>query len=859
MKRHVFIIYFLFSIKLFSQISDDFEDGNFTSNPVWAGTENFFKINTANQLQLNDFQENISFLSTPNNLVSDTEWQCWIKLSFSPSANNNARFYLASNKNDLSLPLNGYYLQFGESGSNDAIELFRQNGEEVISILRSEDGIISSSFEIRVKVINSKNGDWKLYLDTSGGENFILEAEGFDDSSVQSEYLGFFCNYTKSNSTKMYFDDVYCGSIQIDTIAPEVTDIKVPNDSSLILTFSEYIDEESILTDNFSVNMEIGNPDHVSYNDGNHDEAILQYSEKFGFGNEYILHVVGIKDMEGNQMNQVYLPFSYYIPQPHDIVINEIMADPTPAVGLPEAEYLELWNTTNKTINLDGWTLKIGSSEKAFSQYKFEADSYLIIGKDDYTIDFENYGEFFGFSSFSLTNSAQTVELFDEKGILISGVSYDDSWYADIEKELGGWSLEQINYKNICSGKENWSVSNNENGGTPGFTNSVDGDVILKPQILGLQVITDSIIRVTFNQIMDQESIIDKEKYKVDQERGNPVNSYSLHENTVDLIFSSALVLGIVYELTIFSGLNNCSNISITSDTILQFGLPELPDYHDIVINEILFNPLSNGEDYVELYNRSEKVIDLDNIQIASVKHNPPNPIDTLLCDITNKQLLILPNDYVLLTSSTSSVLNQYYSDNPEVFHEVEYFPPYNNDEGHVILSTRDNNVIDTFSYSEKLHFPLLNYYDGVSLERINPDVFISDNSNWHSASESAGFGTPGYLNSQSNLTKENHPDITIDPEIFSPDNDGYDDIQNINYSFAESGNVLSISIYNSEGYLIRELITNEYIGTSGSFSWDGLNDNNTISASGIYIYLITIFNETGYAAKIKKTGVLSY
>ena len=135
----------------------------------------------------------------------------------------------------------------------------------------------------------------------------------------------------------------------------------------------------------------------------------------------------------------------------------------------------------------------------------------------------------------------------------------------------------------------------------------------------------------------------------------------------------------------------------------------------------------------------------------------------------------------------------------------------------------------------------------------------ISDNSNWHSASESAGFGTPGYLNSQSNLYKENHPDITIDPEIFSPDNDGYDDIQNINYSFSESGNVLSISIYNSEGYLIRELITNEYIGTSGSFSWDGLNDNNTISASGIYIYLITIFDETGYAAKIKKTGVLSY
>lgn len=844
---------------MLSQVSDNFEDGNFTSDPEWIGNDEFFKINTSNQLQLDDSKESISYLCTQSKLVSNTEWQCWIKLSFSPSANNNLRYYLTSNNSDLNQSLEGYFLQFGESGSNDAIELFRQNGDDITSILRSTDGIISSSFEIRVKVIHNSEGNWKLFIDKSGGSNFILEAEGHDNSITQSEYLGFLCKYTKSNSTKMYFDDIYCGPVQVDTIAPEITDIQVPNDSSLILIFSEYIDEVTLGVGNFNVNNGIGNPYQVSFNSGSYDEIKLLFTDKFGLGDDYVLSVYNINDLEGNQIMPVDLMFSYYIPLPNDIVINEVMADPTPPVGLPESEYIELRNTSGKEINLNEWILKIGSSEKTFSNIVIEPDGYLIVGKEDNASEFANYGDYYGFSSFSLTNSGQTLELFDESGVLISKISYDDCWYADAEKELGGWSLEQINYKNNCSGKENWKASRNAIGGTPGSVNSVNEHIILQPSVSGLEVITDSIIRVIFNQIMDPESMLENDKYLVDQERGNPASTYSGKENTIDLIFSSSFTTGIIYRLKVFAGINNCSGIGNAFDTTLRFGLPELPDYHDVIINEILFNPLTNGEDYVEIYNRSDKVIDLQGIQIASIRHNPPNPIDTFICDISNEQLLILPHDYALLTSSTSSVLKQYYTTNPSSFLEIEFFPSYNNDKGHVLLSSRYNQIIDTFSYSEDMHFPLLNFFDGVSLERINPDVFISDNSNWHSASESAGFGTPGYLNSQSNLYKENHPDITIDPEIFSPDNDGYDDIQNINYSFSESGNVLSISIYNSEGYLIRELITNEYIGTSGSFSWDGLNDNNTISASGIYIYLITIFDETGYAAKIKKTGVLSY
>ena len=156
------------------------------------------------------------------------------------------------------------------------------------------------------------------------------------------------------------------------------------------------------------------------------------------------------------------------------------------------------------------------------------------------------------------------------------------------------------------------------------------------------------------------------------------------------------------------------------------------------------------------------------------------------------------------------------------------------------------------------MQFPLLNYYDGVALERINPNVNVSDNTNWHSAAESVGFGTPGYQNSQFVSNRDNTDEIVIDPEIFSPDNDGYEDLINIKYKFDTPGYVMSVTVYNAEGYQIKKLVNNEYLGTEGSVSWDGINDNNTKASVGIYVFYISVYDTEGNVKKYKKTGVLA-
>ena len=125
--RYIFILIFIvFAINTFSQVSDNFDYNDFTENPEWIGDTSQFKINSSNQLQLNSSVADTSYLSTANTLINDIKWEFWVKQSFNSSANNHSRVYLVSDKVNLEDSLNGYYIQIG--GSNDSLGFFKQTG-----------------------------------------------------------------------------------------------------------------------------------------------------------------------------------------------------------------------------------------------------------------------------------------------------------------------------------------------------------------------------------------------------------------------------------------------------------------------------------------------------------------------------------------------------------------------------------------------------------------------------------------------------------------------------------------------------------------------------------------------------------
>jgi len=858
MRKLFFFLLFL-PFVLNAQFIDNFLDGDFTSNPTWSGDNSHFEINSSNQLHLKSTGADTSYLSTPNNSINNTEWQFWIKLSFNTSVNNNARVYLVSDQANIEGYLNGYFVQIGES--NDSIALHKQSGNtntKIISGTIANSG--GSTNALRIKITRDGSGNWKLYSDPLEGNNFILEGSCFDNSFLSSSFFGIFCKYTSSNSTKFYFDDFYVGALQIDTIPPKISSLSVVSSIELDVIFSEAVEKTIAETvSNYSVNNTIGTPVLAILDAANPSVVHLTFPNSFTNGILNTLSVSNIEDLDGNKAAILTQDFAYYIPETFDIVINEIMADPDPPMGLPNYEYLELFNKTSLPVDINSWTLNIGTSSYLIPSYTIQPNSFLILAEDDAEPFLGSYSDFIGFSSFSLKNSDQTIVLFNSTGQIISTVSYTDNWYRDNNKKDGGWSLEQIDPLNPCGEEDNWKASVNQNGGTPGQQNSVfaQNPDNKNPLIDRVAVIDTMNIQVFFNEKMDSVYLKNLSNYFIDNNIGfpNSVSIFSPDYKTLILGLSSSLQKGLIYILTIKDSVTDCVGNIIELNSSSSFAIPETPEPFDIVINEVLSNPKLDGVDFVEIYNRSDKVFDLKDLTLSGY-----DTIALVLEDIENiseNGYLIFPREYFVLSTNSSVIKQQYFTSNPEGFIEMPLFPSFNNDGGVVVIARKFGEIIDKFIYSEDMQFELLNSTDGVSLERLSYERPTEDKTNWHSAAEAVGFATPAYKNSQFILSENNGNEISVSPEIFSPDNDGYDDVLNINYCFDKPGFVANITIYDSRGRLIKYLIKNELLAVSGTFSWDGITELNNKANIGIYVIYVEIFNLEGNVKHYKKTAVL--
>lgn len=560
----------------------------------------------------------------------------------------------------------------------------------------------------------------------------------------------------------------------------------------------------------------------------------------------------------------------------NDIVINEIMADPSPSVGLPEWEFVELYNTSDSTINIKNWKLILGKKEFSFKEEtEIQPDEYLILCHKDAIDDLSLYGNCLAFSSFQITNSGSDIILIDENDNLLSSVNFNISWHSSTYKKDGGWSLEQIDASNPCAGKANWSSSNAKAGGTPGMINSIANENIILPKLDHINPISHNELEVFFNHNMNLESLNNIDNYFISELNLSPIKTELIkHKHDyVKLIFDYYFEENALYTLNI-NNVTNCKDIPPENEIKARFGIPSEVSRNDIVINEILFNPISPGVDYLELYNRSDKVIDLKDIMFGTIKQSFPNPPDTILKELCYESRIMLPHSYVLLSTDKEIVIEQYLdtdsdtdtdtdsdsdSDTDSDFIDVESFPSFPNEEGHVIICDKGRVPIDEMKYSDKMHYDLLSITQGVALERISTENPSLDENNWHSASFNVSYGTPGYKNSVAAAINDKieKNQISIIPEIFSPDGDGDDDICSICYNVEDLGCSLNIKVFNTDGLLIRNLFNNNLVNNEGAVHWDGSDDNNRSVTPGIYIIQAEIFDLKGNVYRSRKVVVV--
>ena len=322
----------------------------------------------------------------------------------------------------------------------------------------------------------------------------------------------------------------------------------------------------------------------------------------------------------------------------------------------------------------------------------------------------------------------------------------------------------------------------------------------------------------------------------------------------VTIIFSRPLKPSVAYNLVI-SKLRDCNRNIIDKNNSQEFVLAEVAGKGDLLINELLYNPITSGGDFVEIYNYSPKFIDLKGWMVANGSDENPENVKS----ISENHLLILPQQYLVLTEDPSAVAADYPRAVLENFIEVSRLPSFPNEGQGVVLLNPDETVIDYFLYDNDMQHALLDDDKGVSLERISFSNPTNDRNNWHSAAKSEGFATSGYVNSQSFNTKTpTFKNIVVSPKVFLPNQSGQNDFVTINYSFDQPGFVANVSIIDHIGRVIREIAQNELLATKGFFQWDGTMNNGRKARSGVYIVFFEVFDLSGNQQKYQKRVVVS-
>ncbi|MEX1132819.1 MAG: lamin tail domain-containing protein [Flavobacteriales bacterium] len=848
------------------QFQDNFSDGDYTNDPTWSGDTDLFTIaDDGGDLRLRSNNPGAAtyHLSTPSTLAADAQWEFFLNLRFATSGANYVDAYLMSPQADLNPRPEGYFVRMGDT--QDHIVLYKRVGTTNTALVSSAGSVLGSSTNnpFRIRVTRDLDNNWTLAYQSDGTGTFTTAGTAVDNTFNTSTHFGILIVQSTAASAvnNHFFDDFIVSSIPVDEAPPVISAIDVQDALNIDVLFNEPVDIATAQTvGNYGLSptvvissalLDVSDPSRVR----------LALASPMQNGTTYTLTVTGVQDLVGNATDNASGDFLYFVPDVpvyRDVVINEVMVDPSPPLGLPDAEYIELFNaTTDKFFDLAGWRITTSSTSATLPNYALGPGQHILLVStaNHPQFSFVPNSEPFGLSTTALVNGGTTVTLEGPGGIPLDVVPYSLSWYQDSNRDDGGWSLEQINPFDPCSGQLNWRASNSIQGGTPGLPNSVLDPTpdTQAPSLLQVLTLQEDLIELVFSEGMDAVGIANgtytiTPPLPIAQITGLPPTN-----QRVQLLLDQAMEPGVVYTLSI-AGATDCPGNAIGSNNSAQFALPEIAEPGDVVINEVLSNPITTSGEYVEVYNRSNKVLSLQGWQMANesdgVVANPRT--------ISAEPLLFFPGEYFLFTRNTGVTASQFPQGRSARFVTVD-LPSYTNASGTVVLLNDQGTVMDLYRYNEDQHFPLLRSVKGVSLERQDPERATDDPTNWHSAAENVGFGTPGYQNSQFAPAPAPTGELTIDPAIFSPDNDGYQDVLTITYRFDQPGSVGTMSVFDIAGREVRRLLDSQLLGTSGTVAWDGVLNSGSKGRMGPYIILFEVYDLNGNQERFKKTVTLAH
>jgi hypothetical protein len=813
------MLYFSGNLVYFAQVRDDFKDLN-----QWEGQTTKFSINQE-QLQLKDVNNTSSaYLVTPSTISIEANWQFWVKMDFAPSSANRLEVALLSNQSKIDSSYQGYYLSIGENGNLDAIELWRKNGITKQLLARGVNGRFANRLDsIVIKVERTLDYTWTVSTKTN--DSWITEFSHIDSTYLQSRFFGFRPIYTSTRNNLFYFDDLHItGKAYVDTIAPLLDSIAVNPANTITLWFSETIDTNALMLSSFLL-------DQVNCSGFTAMGNTITLSFKNIVPNKnQILSLTGIKDVFGNTINKKEVAVFYLETEVSNILITELMVDPSDSPSLPNSEYIELFNTTNFPINLLGWTVKDIATTSPLPAFVLSPQEYVLLCPLENKNLFLNQTNIIGLASWpTLNNTGDSISLIDKDGNVIAEFNYSLASYQSDDKKNGGYSLELQDYTSPCLADLVISASKDPRGGTPNQKNAGIDLFVAQGFSIDDFTIANNSIELTFNA---KPNIL-----SVNQLEMSPSQAFTTTQqnNKVTLALNQSLDPSINYKLSLRNS-TNC--VGELLDTTITFLIGQAPSTGDLFISELLFNPIAGQQDFVEIFVNSDKPINTDGL--TWLRFDPIS--EEILHTLDFPKTVLLPKCYYVF--STSTVLSNNYVNVVSTQLVNAKLPSLNDDEGLFGIQNKQGEVIEKVAYQEDWHAPYLVNKEGVSLERISLTKSALDKSNWFSGSRNQNFGSPTQANSASN--KVTPQKFGLSQDHISPDSDGFEDFCFLNFNNLGLGTLINVSWYSTHGQYLFHEYQNYSLSLMGELRIDGLSADTKTLNPGIYVLFVEWFSVDG-------------
>lgn len=525
------------------------------------------------------------------------------------------------------------------------------------------------------------------------------------------------------------------------------------------------------------------------------------------------------------------------------VVITELMADPSPTVGLPEQEYVEIFNQSNVAIVCSDLQLIVGEKAYQLPAKILEPQEFICITSQKAKTEFADTSHMAFLKTFpSIANSGQTIAL-EYNTHIISSVTFTEEWYSSPFKAEGGWALEKRDTQNLSETRDNWGAAQNHLGGTPGYANSVatTHPDTLQPHITSLHITNDTSIVVSFSENIASNEFTtplnlsdDNQIYSI-TELNNSLSHYVLFT-------SQPLQSNKTYTLTIPETWSDIAGNSFAESSYTFAKTDSLLQRNAIIFTEILFNPAVNEPDFIELYNNSNAYFDLSQVYLSN---------NETFYAIADEFCLFSPHSYALI-SPDAELYKQRSNLNNGLFITTT-LPTMPNDAGTIMVLNRWEEVIDSLTYSATWQADYLTDPEGVSLERIDFNAPTEEASSWVSAATIQTPTTPDIHNSlvqQDSLSRT----FSLASEVITPNADGENDELVLYSADSQKGAQCSVRIYSPNGRLVALVAENLQLGTQAAISWDCTTLKGTLAPNGIYIIHIETLKEGKTTYKEKKS-----